>query len=217
MNSYQVNNSGTVAFWSFENQYRDSGGSGYTLNQSGVVPYIFLANTPRGQFSAGPFSTSNYFTASSGVFNQLSGLQNSTIEFDTFLLETGISIQIFTEILNPILPINNTAQYRLNVNGSLEMIKQAFGGPVSKSLLTTGVWYNVKFINANSQQKIYINDSLDGNTTSISNYFANVSGLYIGVQSTPANRFNGYIKNFRISNYDRSTNNLFIGSPGTTG
>lgn len=237
MNANQVNNSGTIAYYTFENHYMDSGPNGYhgVIVGSGTPQYYQNYNN---QYSIGNLGVTgvqgvsymNYARCPDNVGAALSGLTNYTIEckFMTdgteasyyspiFWIENQAQIpKLYVRISNAIgLPAPFTLYYvYYNELGDLLFNTAA---PV---LVTANQWHHLAYVHNESGTTVYYDGNYSFGNSHYSIFASGTSGpwnLAFGARGRFAAYYQGYgvyIKDARVSSYAKSASEILQGQPG---
>lgn len=196
-----------TSYWTFDTNYSDSVGAnnGTGINGPGIV--------------TGKFGNCVSFNGAQAISlpnsSELQPIGDFTLGFWVNTTTIGYQI-IFASCTWPSLFVlegfifgldeYNHLQFHSD-NGNTEAVFV-----VSKTALTTNVWYHVVLTVKNKWIQIYINGQLDGESYQISRMYGGGNSIYIGCAHLDSNNvgpFSGYIDDmFYIYNYALSEQNI---------
>ncbi len=178
----------TLAEYRFEQNGNDSSGNGNNLTTVGTIPYSGSIYK-EGAYSAGPFSTSNYFTLPAGSI--VFGINSFTIS-TWFYYSSGSNQMIYENTgANTVDFFVNSDSFKVTIQGVVNVFTYALGSPSNSWILLT-VTYSY------GNWTYYVNGTQEG--TASQSFTGTETAGYLGNDSATTGPVTGYLDDFRLYN-----------------
>ena len=142
----------------------------------------------------------------SGSFTLMAWVKTNAIGSNQFIIDTSTSVSS-----------GNGYSVRINTDGKIKFWSYAVAGLVnSTTVLGTNIWYHIACVHTSTQNKIYINGSLDATLNwSTGHSTSNTTNLKIASSNVLSGFTNGHIDEVAFFNTDQSANISAIYNSGT--
>ncbi len=201
LNSGKRDRRNLIAWYPFANDAKDYSGNKFHLTTNGTM----LFTTVNGKQCAGPFSSSNYFSAPQSLMDALTAAQTAIcMEVTFYSNDNTVTEWVFAsnsggDEWGLLLPALDQIIWRTNGPG-----QWAVAGNAQKT------WINLTFDGSGTTTKrTFVNNILKAGSELIVTgtwKFTAATLFNIGKHSTGANPFNGYIKDLKFWSINQISN-----------
>ncbi len=201
----------TIVYCPLESNGNDQTVNNFNLVTNGTIPFTFKAGGPGGFNASGPYSDTNYFSASASLNTALSNQQQLFIQFYVYLNSIANLPVLFWFTATGADANGIFLQCSPSAGNNTISLYNAGHHISADNVLKVGGWYHVAVLMRHSSigtTKVWCSPLENISQTPVLNFsqaftITNVSNFTLG-RFLLAGSFgvNGNIKNFRVSNVD---------------